>query len=152
MKCDEVQPILLDYGRGLVSGPETRKLRAQLDKCKNCAALLQEELAFARRLSALPAEQPANDVWALVRARTRPRMIRPLAWLRGLADASAGLKRAVAATAVAAVAAVTIYSFNIQQVDEKEPLPPPSSGVVVTWSDDPLGGHTDALVEFIDKM
>ena len=124
-----------------------------MDKCKNCAALLQEELAFARRLSALPAEQPANDVWALVRARTRPRMIRPLAWLRGLADASAGLKRAVAATAVAAVAAVTIYSFNVQQPPPDRPLVKPSQGVVtVKWSDDPLGGHTDALVEFIDKM
>ena len=127
-----------------------------MDKCKECAALLEEETAFARRLSALPVEEPANDVWALVRARTRPRMFRPLAWLRGFAGLSSGLKRAISATALTAVAAVTIYSFNfnLQTVAKHDPVPPPDpKGVVaVKWSDDPIGGHTDALVEFIDKM
>jgi hypothetical protein len=123
-----------------------------LDKCKECAALLAEELAFARTLSALPLEQPANDVWALVRARTRPRMIRLPAWLRGLGDASAAFKRTVAATGIAAVAAVTIYSFALLPPDRKEPVPPPKGAVTVKWSDDPLGGHTDALVDCIDRM
>ncbi len=148
-----MQPILLDYGKGLLSGAEARKLTAHLGRCEECAVLLQEELAFARTLSALPMEQPTNDVWALVRTRTRPRIIRPLAWLRGLSDSSAAFKRTIAATAVAAVAAVTVYSFTLVQTPRDEVVQPaPRPVVAIKWSDDPLGNHTDALVDCIDGM
>ncbi|MGC8863000.1 MAG: zf-HC2 domain-containing protein [Armatimonadota bacterium] len=153
MKCEEVQPILLDYGRGLVSGPEARRLKAHLDNCKQCSDLLAEELAFWHRLSALPMEEPRNDVWALVRTRTRPRMLRLPAWARGFTGTRAALRRAIAAAAVAVVAAVTVYSFAVLPPDQPGAVQAPPAGVVtVKWSDDPLGGHADALVECMDKM
>jgi hypothetical protein len=136
-----------------VSGPEARRLKAHLDKCEQCSALLADELEFWRRLSALPMEEPANDVWALVRARTRPRMIRLPSWVRSLAGAPAAVRRTVAAAAVVAVAAVTVYSFAVLPPERSQPVKTAPEGVVtVKWSDDPLGGHADALVECMDKM
>ncbi len=152
MNCEQIQPDLLDYGRGLLSGPDARRIRTHIEKCPECAALLEEEMAFSAKLAAVPVEAPANDVWALVRARTRPRTLRPLAWLRSFVAAPVVIRRAVAAVAAAAVVAVTAYSFR--------PEPPPAvpsknmvpAAITVKWSDDPLGDHTDAMVKYIDNM
>ena len=109
-------------------------------------------MAFSAMLAAVPDEAPANDVWALVRARTRPRMLRPLAWLRSFAAVPVVVRRSVAAAAVAAVVAVTLYSIK-----PEPPTPVPShnnipTAITVKWSDDPLGSHADAMVKCIDSM
>ncbi len=101
------------------------------------------------RLSGLPDEQPRNDVWALVRSRTR-RSVLPLSLLRGLLSANLR-KKIAAASAMAALAAVGLY--NIAAIDP-QPAPAPAKPKVVmaVYSDDPLGGHTDAVIDSIDKM
>ena len=148
MKCDEIQAELLDFGMGLLSGPECQLIKTHLSECKECAALLEEELAFAKGLSALPLEQPAHDVWPQIEARTSPKRSSPATWLRDLV-ATRTRKLAVAALA-AAVMAATVYNVIPQPatpVDNKQ-----ASAVMVKWSDDPLAGHADALVDSIDHL
>ncbi|MGQ9579427.1 MAG: zf-HC2 domain-containing protein [Armatimonadota bacterium] len=155
MKCEEVQPILLDYGMGRVSGTEAQQVRDHLERCRDCEALLREEVAFAARLSAVPLEVPRNDVWALIRARTRPRILSPFAWLGRIRGAKVFVKRATAVAAVFCVAAVALYSTKLHDKDFKS-ISSEKAGVgsviTVKWSDDPLGAHREALVECIDGM
>jgi anti-sigma factor RsiW len=139
---------------GRASGPEARVIRDHLKTCKECEALLREEMAFAARLSAVPMVEPANDVWALVRAKTKPRRLSISAWLGRTRSVDALAKRLAAAVAVIGVAAVTLYSVTLNQPDTgQEPVATSGNSVVsVKWSDDPLGGHREVLVECIDKM
>lgn len=140
---------------GRVSGTEAQQVRDHLEKCRDCEALLREEMEFAARLSAVPMEGPRNDVWALIRARTRPRVISPVAWLLRIRGARAFVKRATAVAAVFCVAAVAFYGTKLHDNDVKSMSPEKmSAGSVITvkWSDDPLGAHREALVECIDGM
>ncbi len=135
----------------MLSGREAREIRAHIAKCAECAALLEEEMALSARLSDLPDHAPVNDVWALVRARTKPRAFRPMAWLGALRGTPVVVRRAVAAAAVAAVVAFGIYT-TMPEPPAAPNAPNPPRTVTVKWSDDPLGGHTDAMVKYIDNM
>ncbi len=129
--------------------PEAQRVADHLAHCPECTALLKDEVAFSARLSELPEEAPANDVWALVRARTRPARFRPVAWLRAIM--STGLRRATAAAVAAAVVLVAFLALT--PVDRTPDVKPrPTDTVKVKWSDDPLGDQTDAMIEFIDNM
>ena len=149
MNCDRIQPILLDYGKGLLSGPEAEQIKAHLEKCAECAALLDEEIAFSQRLAALPDEQPANEVWALVRARTKPRGLRPIAWLRRVTTFA--FRKVVAAAVAILLIAVGFYALG-PGVRKPEKTVDLDQIAVIQWSDDPLGDHTDAMIELIDNM
>lgn len=147
MNCEQIQPSLLDYSRGLLSGPESAAVRAHLRNCAQCAELLKEEIDFHRNLADLPEERPANDIWALVRTRTKPTRLRaPLALLGRMPIV---LRRAVCAAAAVAVMAVGFYSLKPADHQSAQKIP---TTVTVKWSDDPIGGHTDAMVNFIDEM
>ncbi len=137
-----------------MSGPEARLIKAHLKTCTECKALLDEELAFDARLAAVPVVEPVNDVWVLVRARTKPRKFSPFVWLARIRSAGATAKRAAAAAAVIGVAAVTLYSFTLNRSDLAPSYISKGAENVITvkWSDDPLGGHREALVECIGKM
>lgn len=97
----------------------------------------------------MPDEQPANDVWTLVRARTRPRRL----WLadRLVQVLSSNLRRLSVASIAVAIALIAILMLG--PVDKRQPasIERPAD-VVVKWSDDPLGDHTDAVVKLIDEM
>ncbi len=155
MNCDQIQPNLLDYGKGLLSQPESEDIAAHLKQCAKCAAELKEEIAFSGRMAALTDEKPENDVWALVRAQTKPRKIDVFAWLRGLSVVPVSIRRTAAVVAAASVVAVTLYSVNIS-LNHNDQAPvvrmQTHSMVAVKWSDDPVGGQTDAMVDLIDKM
>lgn len=115
--------------------------------------MLEEELAFDLQLSTMPVEEPANDVWALVRAQIKPKRFNPFTWLSG---AFSTHYRRAAATAIAlgAIAAVVFSNLPMEE-NQQAPAnirPPAKSIAVVKWSDDPLGKHTDAMVDLIDKM
>jgi predicted dinucleotide-binding enzyme len=105
-------------------------------------------VALFARLSGIPEEQPRNDVWALVRSRTR-RSALPLSRLRGLL--STGLRKKMAAASAAAVLAA-IGLYNLAATPPQTPAQPEQKVVVAVYSDDPLGGHTDAVIDSIDKM
>jgi len=148
MNCEHIQPSLLDYSRKLLKGPEAEEIRRHLDNCPECAAVLKDESELSELLSSVPDEQPRNDVWALVRSRTRPRTIRPLVWLHSLVSTSA--RRA----ATAGIAAAAVFAFYATS-NLKPPAPQPmvqNPPVVAVYSDDPLGGHTDAVIDSIDDM
>ena len=147
MRCDEVKPNLLDYSEGLLSGSESEEVAAHLSTCNECRALLEEEAAFSRRLAGLPDEEPENDVWALVRAETKPRLS-ALAWLRNLL--SLRPSRVAAAVGLAAIMTVSLYVANIEQ-PRRQAKPPTTVAVkTVKWTDDPIGDHTDAVVDYIN--
>jgi len=135
----------------LLKGSEYEEIRDHLSTCEECAAVLEEEIAFSQRLGSIPDEQPCNDVWALVRSQTRPKRVRPLVWLHSLVSTS--VRRIATATTVAAV--VIGFGFYSASVVNTPPAPvaqvqkPP---VVAVYSDDPLGGHTDAVIDSIDDM
>ena len=113
--------------------------------------MLEQEVAFAGRLREMPDVEPVNDVWALVRAQTKPRRLPLLGWLRG---APSYARRAVAASAVAAVVGITLLTYNVNPEPQTPVVRPPSppSIVVVKWTDDPLGERVDAMVASIDEM
>ncbi len=111
--------------------------------------MLQEEVELIRELSRLPDEQPHNDVWTLVRSRAR-RDALPLSLLRGMLSADLR-KKVAAASAVAVLAAFGLY--NLAPISPQPALAPTEQKVIVAvYSDDPLGGHTDAVIDSIDKM
>lgn len=149
MNCEQIQPNLLDYSKRLLKGPEADEIRLHLANCAECKALLEDEADLARCLSSIPDEQPRNDVWALVRSRTRPKRVRPLVWLHSLV--STGIRRTATAAVTFAVAGFVFYGTAV--VNPPAPSPavqkPP---VVAVYSDDPLGGHTDAVIDSIDDM
>lgn len=119
--------------------------------CEACRQLLQEELAFSGRISALPPVEPANDVWALVRSRTRRRAV---TWTAAaeLLFGHTLIRRTVAATAALGIIAVTLYTGLVPREDRIPAVRTTHSAVAVGWSDDPLGEHSDAVVKFIDDL
>ena len=148
MNCEQTQPNLLDYGRKLLTGPESEQVKAHVSKCAECKAALREEMACFEMLAAVPDEQPPHDVWMLLRSRTRPTRVRPLVWLHGLI--ATNVRKA--ATATIAVALLAVGYYNVMLVNPETPTGPKPSVVVTVYSDDPLGGHTDAVLASIDDM
>lgn len=146
-----IQPELLDYSKGLLKRSEAEAVRVHLDTCAECAALLNEEVAFDRSLAAMPEEHPANDVWALVRARTRPKRYSPAVLLRGFV--APRVRRALAfAGAVAAV--VAVFHGVTPTVPETTPnyTPEAVASAVVPVADEPLASHADALIDVLEGM
>lgn len=136
----------------MLSGPEADRIRKHLGKCPACKAVMAEELAFAGRLATLPAEEPKNDVWALVRSRTKPRTF-AIGWLRGFMSGPALIRKALALTAAVGILCGALYT-GLRPPDQPKQVVrhSPAATVAVGWSDDPIGGHTDAVVKFIDDM
>jgi len=119
-----------------------------LSQCAECKAVLREEIATFGMLAAIPEEQPRHDVWMLVRSQTKPRRVRPAVWLHGLV--ATNLRKVATATIAALLLAVGYY--NVAFVTAEAPNNSKPKTVVTVYSDDPLGGHTDAVVASIDDM
>jgi len=152
MNCEQIQINLLDYANGRLSQPECDKVREHLNECAECAVLLKEEVAFSRRLDSLDCVQPENDVWALVRAKTKPSR-----WhmLTALGSFMRGGYRLMAAAAVALLLFAAVFSFTLTNNQQKSPemsAQVKSSVTQVKWSDDPMGNQTDATIEYINNM
>lgn len=116
-----------------------------MGSCSDCRALLKQEAAFARRLESMPDEQPKNDVWLLLRLRTRPSTVRPLVWLHTLV--ATNLRKATTAAVLVVVLALGFYNVMVGPPPQPNPAP-----IVAVYSDDPVGGHTDAVIDSIDEM
>lgn len=147
MNCEQIQPNLLDYGRKLLTGPEYEQVKTHVSKCADCAALLRQEMATYEKLARIAEVSPPHDVWALVRSRTKPRRVRPLVWLHSLI--ATNLRKAATAAIAMALLAVGFYNVVLVNPEPSTSKPPV---VVTVYSDDPLGGHTDAVVASIDDM
>ncbi len=157
-----MRPELLDYSKGRLTASESKKIREHLQKCAECATLLDEEIAFSNMLSSIPKQSPANDVWALVRSRIKPR--------RSLSNRVISIFRTrifIRAAALIACAAsfLGFYILSGRNVDNNtvKPTPvtvnqqqkqtePETSTLLVKWSDDPVGDHTDATLKIIEEL
>lgn len=75
--------------------------------------------------------------------------MRPLVWLHSLV--ATNLRKAATATVLVAVLALGFY--NILTVAPQEPVAKYDNAPrVAVYSDDPVGGHTDAVIDSIDAM
>ena len=112
--------------------------------------MLEQEVAFAGKLREMPDVEPVNDVWALVRAQTKPRGLPLLGWLK---RAPAYARRAIAATAVAAAIGVTLLTFNVKPQPQAHvaKITAPAKAVA-EWTDAPLSDRADAMVASINEM
>lgn len=154
MNCEQVQPELLDYSSGALSSPESSEIRAHLETCKACRAVLREETAFAARLSQFPAEEPINDVWALVRARTKPRESVLPGWVMGI---NVWYRRAAATALAVGVIAAGVAAFHPMQGPGAKPTIVNVPGgsvptVAVQWTDDPLDHKNDVMMSYLSNM
>ena len=151
MNCEQVQPNLLDYSSGALSSPEASAIKAHLETCEACRAVLQEEKAIAARLSQFPAAEPINDVWALVRARTKPRQSMVPGWVRGI---NVWYRRAAATALAVGVIAAGMAAFHhpAQSPDSSMMADNRTPTVVVQWTDDPLDHNNDAMMNYLSKM
>lgn len=107
--------------------------------------ILEEEMAFACKLAAIPEEKPVNDVWALVRVKTKPRGL-----YLGFVWNAVGIRarRLVAIGAVLIAVVAFACSFN-------QPVPEPTrpqGTLVVVASDDPLARQTDTMIDIMERM
>ncbi len=110
--------------------------------------MLNEEIKLASRLASLPAEEPSTGVWNIIQAKTKPKTYSPFAWLSIIN--SFNLRKAAVAAVAIVLLLVAFYAFR---PEENKPVPNevPISQLVM-WSDDPMGKHTDAIVEYISNM
>ncbi|MCE5321947.1 zf-HC2 domain-containing protein [bacterium] len=148
MKCEQIQPILLDYAQDKLNPPESEQVREHIRTCDECADLLKDEAELAGRIAAVGLQQPQNDVWALVHAKIRPKRASILTRLDGFLKN--GYRVAAAAVVLAMLLLLAIHT--IKPVNNKPSDPMPSSMAQVKWSDDPMGRQTDATVDYIDNM
>lgn len=153
MNCEQIKINLLDYAEGRLSQPECEEIREHLGKCTECAAFLKEEIAFSNKLRSIESAQPDNDVWALVRARTKPSRWHLLKTFGGFAKS--GYRMAAAAAVIAVLLFAAIFSLTLTNNQQKSPemsAQVKSSVTQVKWSDDPMGSQTDATIEYINNM
>lgn len=128
-----------------MSRSESEEIRAHTKKCVECAAILEEEMAFACKLAAIPEEKPVNDVWALVRIKTKPRGLH-LGFVWNAVGVRARRLVALGAALIAVVAFAC--SFNEPVSVPTRPL----GKVIVVASDDPLAKQTDTMIAIMERM
>ncbi|HOM71985.1 MAG TPA: zf-HC2 domain-containing protein [Armatimonadota bacterium] len=116
MNCNQIQPNLLDYNRGLLNQREAAAVRAHLNVCPECRAVMDAEIKLADRLSAAPAIEPQSDVWTRVEAKISTHRHKRSVF--DLFFAGTARKLATAVTALTVLIAVMIAMY--------EPPAPPS--------------------------
>jgi len=151
MRCEQAQPNLLDYSRGLLSGRDAAEVRRHVAACAECRAVAEDEVRLASRLSALPRPQPEADVWGIVQAKVRSAPRRP-----SLLDVVRRTYSRRLAAAVAAVAAVLLLAFVV--VIPRQTAQPEREAVkqaialmrIPDQQADPVG-TTDAMMEVLQR-
>jgi len=106
-------------------------------------------MEFTGQLALITDEQPRNDVWALVRSRTRPKTLRPLVWLHSLV--ATNMRRAATATVAVVLILVAIYGVTFINPEPSQTVRQ-NVHVVAVNTDDPLAHHTDAMIDYIDNL
>ena len=152
MKCDQIQPNLLDYSRGLLNPREAESIRAHIERCENCRSMLDAESSLVERLLALPVVELRSDVWSRVQSKLAPSRRRFGIFKIFPADYS---RRLAAVAAVVVIVLAVFFSFHRQQVmDEKARVHEAAVLLSVQpasqTTDDPLGPTTDAMLKVLE--
>ncbi|MBI2842166.1 MAG: zf-HC2 domain-containing protein [Armatimonadetes bacterium] len=159
MKCNQVQPNLLDYNLGLLSSREAGAVRAHLAGCAACQAVLEDDVRLARGLAAVPKAEPRRDVWPLIEQQ-----IAPQPWHAGLLDSIRGTyaRRLAAAAAALAVLIVALFtmlpsrtgSSEMESIAQARDLMrvQPVTQYASSWTDDPLAPTTDAMMQVLEDV
>jgi len=154
MKCEQIQPNLLDYSRGTLSVSEKSEIREHLKTCDECSAVLQDEMALDIMFKSVPTTEPSGDVWQKVESRITASSPGLLQRLRNMAGMR--IFKATGAIAVtAALLAVITIQFHPQARNANEYIAPPqtvAANVSVKWTDDPAGDNSDAMAKYIENL
>ena len=82
MKCNQVQPNLLDYSLGTLTAGEAQDVSAHLAVCSACRELREQETLISGMLAASPQYGPKRDVWDVISTRieAKPARTRLFVW------------------------------------------------------------------------
>jgi anti-sigma factor RsiW len=96
MRCQRVQPHLLDFSTGRLEAGTAGAVEAHLERCADCRQVLRREQRMATLLGAMTRVAPRMDAWSSVEAAVRSARIQrrwnrwhPIVWAGGLAAAAA---------------------------------------------------------------
>lgn len=152
-----MQPNLLDYSRGLLNLREETAVRAHLDGCAACRAVLKSEITLAEKLATMPRPQPKPDVWLLVQSRIRTEQKSTRISAFEQIRLSFSRKTAVAAASVA-VAIFALAATSLWQSPAPEPQAAERTSIkqavalmqVQPIADDSVVGTTDAMMKVLE--
>lgn len=99
--------------------------------------------------------EPANDVWALVRAQIKPKRASFGSFLSAFFRVNKPLQRIAAGAFATIAAAVVIAGIMANQEPPKQASDKyiaVNPTVEIKWSDDPMGNHSDTMVSVINDM
>jgi anti-sigma-K factor RskA len=155
MKCEQIQPNLLDYSRGTLSVSEKTEIREHLKTCDDCSAVLQEEISLDTMFKSVPPAEPTADIWNIVESRissSKPGIMDRLRIMSRMR-----LFKATGAIAVtAALLAVITFQFRPEQRTANNGIISNDSvavaNVSVKWTDDPTGDSSDAMAKYIEGL
>lgn len=155
MKCEQIQPNLLDYSRGTLSISEKAEIREHLKTCDECSVILQEEIALDAMFKSVPTAEPTADIWKTVESRVTSSKHGIMDRLRIMAGTR--LFRTTGAIAVtAALLAVITFQFHPDQRTVNDGVISKNSqaiaNVSVKWTDDPTGDNSDEMAKYIESL
>lgn len=155
MKCEQIQPNLLDYSRGTLRISEKAEICDHLKTCKECSAILVEEMTLDAIFKSVPMEEPTRDLWTSVASRVSSSKLGILHRLHFIVGMR--VVRAVGAVAVTAalLAAITAGLRPVEPRLNDFSTPNQNltaSNVSIKWTDDPAGDSSDAMLKYIDDM
>lgn len=114
---------------------------------------MQAEQSLDARLGRLALAEPVNDVWALIRAKTKPRESGIGSWIGGM---NVWYRRAAATALAAGAIAAGVAMYHQPTSTPGGPAlvqqPTKVESVHVQWSDDPLNHHNDTMMTYLVDM
>lgn len=154
MDCKQAQINLYEYSRNLLNKGEAEAVRAHLETCANCRAVLADEIMLAGKLSALPKAAPRADVWPAVQFKIS-RERHPAGVLSSLFRSTT--RKLALASATAAVMAGALFgaiSWRASaEATEKERVKEAIAIMQVQPSpEEPTGSTTDAMLQVLKEQ
>lgn len=147
----------MDYSRGLLNPRKEMAVRAHLDGCAECRAVLESEVALAGKLATMPRPQPKSDVWLLVqsgiRTEQRPARISVFEQIRLSVSRKAAVAAASVVVVVIALAATSPWESPapVSQTAEKASIKQAVALMQVQpIADDSIVGTTDAMMKVLE--
>lgn len=153
-----MQPNLLEYSRGLLNPREAEGVRAHLETCALCRAVMESEIELAGKLATMPSHEPKADVWALVHARIRAERAPARATVFEKIRTAVSRKVAVATATVAVAATITLVAVNPWQAPAPKPGYDKTTSIkqavtlmqVQPIADDSVVDTTDAMMKVLE--
>jgi hypothetical protein len=155
MRCEEIQPSLMDYSRQPQSCPDCESIRAHLDGCEDCRKLLEQEKKLVASLSALGPVGPSSDMWPVVRDHIR---VKSPAWgFASWMSWSVGRKLAAAGAAALVITGMSFVGVTQHVAQDRQTaavvhlVDMQQQNVAASWTDDPLKDGSDRVTAALEE-